>query len=207
MSSKGPTFEREICKKLSLWWSRGLDEEEESDAYFWRTSNSGGRASIRCKGGLRTFGQYGDIAATDPKGQKFLDFVTVELKRGYSKVTPYDLVDRPLKSAIQGFEEWIAQAVLAHKRAKSVSWLLITKRDKRSMMAFTPWDLVESLREVGCFHPYPCPMLRVLCKVRLGFDKFVKDEVVDVVGMPLERWLDEVTPNAVKKVLKLESFP
>ena len=77
-SQKGASFERTICKKLSKWWTDG-----EHDDVFWRTQGSGARATVRCKQGLETHGQQGDVQSTHPEGQPLLDHFAFELKRGY----------------------------------------------------------------------------------------------------------------------------
>lgn len=81
-SKKGGDWERTFCKQLSLWWSEG-----ERDDIFWRTSQSGGRATQRRKQGRGTAGSYGDVGLLDLSGKPFLDLFCVELKRGYSKET------------------------------------------------------------------------------------------------------------------------
>lgn len=89
MTNKGTPFERKICKLLSKWCSGG-----KSDAIFWRTSISGGRATVRAKKGLETPNSYGDVCAIDPLGIPLMDLVSIELKRGYSKqLTLQDLLD------------------------------------------------------------------------------------------------------------------
>ena len=65
--AKGSQFERTVCKDLSLWWTKG-----KRDDVFWRTSGSGARAKTRSKTGEKTFGQYGDVQATDPIGQPLI---------------------------------------------------------------------------------------------------------------------------------------
>ena len=86
--SKGNSFERQICKQLSLWWSNGKSED-----IFWRTASSGAMANIRSKSCKKSFGQYGDIQAINPIGQPLIDVCTIELKRGYSKNTFADLME------------------------------------------------------------------------------------------------------------------
>ena len=54
--AKGPSFEREVCEKLSLWWTDG-----KRDDVFMRTSGSGGKATARRKKGKDTPFQGGDI--------------------------------------------------------------------------------------------------------------------------------------------------
>lgn len=79
-SRKGSAFERDICKKLSLWWSEG-----KRDDIFWRTASSGARATQRRKIGRSTYGGDGDICAIDPIGQPLLDKYVFSLKCGYTK--------------------------------------------------------------------------------------------------------------------------
>ncbi len=76
--AKGSNFEREISKELSLWAS-----DNQTDAIFWRSEQSGGRATIRAKHGLKTPNSAGDIAFIDPIGKPLLDVFVLELKKGY----------------------------------------------------------------------------------------------------------------------------
>lgn len=73
--SKGSSFERWICSALSLWSSEG-----KRDDLFWRSSLSGGRATVRFSKGKDTKNQYGDIVAIDPDGFWFTDIFIVECK-------------------------------------------------------------------------------------------------------------------------------
>ena len=88
-SSKGSSFEREICKQLSLWWSEG-----NRDDIFWRTAGSGGRATNRARQGKETSGAYGDLTFIDPSGADLLKVCCFELKRGYGQWCVLDLIDR-----------------------------------------------------------------------------------------------------------------
>jgi hypothetical protein len=47
--AKGSSFEREIAKLLSLWWSEGM-----RDDVFYRSHASGGRFTMRRKSGKDT---------------------------------------------------------------------------------------------------------------------------------------------------------
>jgi len=78
-SSKGSSFEREVCKQLSLWWTKG-----EREDIFWRTAGSGARATTRAKSGKTTARSYGDVIAIDPIGDPLIKEVTIEIKRGYN---------------------------------------------------------------------------------------------------------------------------
>ena len=77
---KGSSFERTMCKEFSLWWTN-----KERDDVFWRTSQSGGRATQRAKSGKRTSDSYGDMMAVDEDGKPLTKFILTEFKKGYSK--------------------------------------------------------------------------------------------------------------------------
>ena len=90
MRSKGASFEREICKYLSLWWTEG-----EFDDVFWRKRVRSTRKSVSAEF------QLGDIKAERPEGEDLLKIFSIELKTGYSggkkrtnvKQVPWDLLD------------------------------------------------------------------------------------------------------------------
>lgn len=140
--AKGSSFEREICRSLSLWWTK--DDPEPSDAVFWRTSNSGGRATVRGKAGKRTRNHYGDIMAVDPVGQPLIDFITWEIKRGYSRCSLADLLDSPPKAAKQEWQKWIEQASKAADDAGALYWAIIARRDRREPILVLPERLADS---------------------------------------------------------------
>lgn len=68
---KGSAFEREVCKKLSLWVS-----EDRRHDLFWRSAMSGGRATVHGT----AVRQVGDIAATALEGHRLTDRYAIECK-------------------------------------------------------------------------------------------------------------------------------
>ena len=72
---KGASFERFICVALSKWVSAG-----ERDDLFWRSSMSGGRATIGKKAEKSRAQQAGDISAIDPAGHVLTDRFFIECK-------------------------------------------------------------------------------------------------------------------------------
>lgn len=72
---KGGNFEREICRKLSLWISTGT-----RDDLFWRSSLSGGRATVAFKKGKENRTQCGDISAIHPLGAPLLERYLISCK-------------------------------------------------------------------------------------------------------------------------------
>jgi len=127
--AKGGNFEREIAKKLSLWWTDG-----KTDAVFWRTSGSGARATVRKKVGKATANQDGDICATDPIGQPLIDLVTIELKVGYNSWNIKELLDSKKKQTI--LEDFWEQCIREQDDQKRRGWWLIVRQDRRNELLF-----------------------------------------------------------------------
>lgn len=122
-SNKGAQLERELSRQLSLWWSGGQD-----DSWFWRSSQSGGRATQRAKKGKSTTNAAGDIAAQCHEAQKLLDCITCEIKRGYPRISVADLWERPKG----GFHDFVSQAQKSASLAGTPGWAVIHKRDRRN---------------------------------------------------------------------------
>ncbi len=140
MMAKGSSFERQICKELSQWWTDG-----ERDDIFWRTAGSGAMAKTRSKKKRSTFGQYGDVQATDPIGQPLIDLFTIELKRGYSKSTFFDLFDKSKTAAQQQWDKFICQVLEDTRNSTSFYWMLICKRDRREPVILVPFQFIRHM--------------------------------------------------------------
>ena len=128
-SKKGNPFELEVCRLLSRWWSGGA-----RDDVFYRTGGSGGRATRRGRAGRGTANQCGDVGASDPDGRPLTLLLALEIKRGYSRDTLHDLLDRPGGRA-SAYELWMAQARESARHAGAPGWLIIHRRDKRDAAA------------------------------------------------------------------------
>lgn len=188
MSRKGPQWERDVCTALSEWWTGG-----SSDAVFWRTSQSGGRATTRHKKGKETKNSHGDAWATDPVGQPLLDFASIECKRGYSKHSLSNLFDNPDWGAEQEYEKWIKKLEDTANRTGSLFWLLIVKRDRKEAVCLFPVLMWQYLRECGCSLPM-YPMVRMELP-----------SLPCVVGcVKLEDFFHLVKPGDVHRVLRRE---
>lgn len=85
--AKGGEFEREVCRKLSLWWTEG-----KRDDIFYRTHSSGGRFTMRRKAKKDTALQGGDITASDPIGEPLVKIWSIEAKTGYGTKTKTGIV-------------------------------------------------------------------------------------------------------------------
>lgn len=197
-SSKGSSYEREMCKRFSLWWTKG-----ERDDIFWRSSGSGARAKVRGRAGRDTAGQHGDMAATDPVGKPFIDAFTVEMKRGYSDHTFQDLLDMNPGAGVQVFEGFIQQTIESHHQAGSQSWLLITRRDRRAALVWMPTHTFHIFRGYQAFYPMPVPFVRTLVTGRSipMADTDQPAACVDVCCMTLDAFLT-ISPDTVMASMK-----
>lgn len=140
--SKGGTFEREVCKELSLWYSRGGD-----DNVFYRTAGSGGRATARRRSGKRAENQAGDVGAVAEQGQSLIRLVHFEIKRGYNKVDLQDLLDRgPGRPGDPGrnWHDWIRKAEGEALETGASCFVLIVRRDQRRAVILGPGEVLSA---------------------------------------------------------------
>ena len=191
--AKGSEFEREFCKEISLWWT-----DQNRDDIFWRSSNSGGRATVRAKVGRTTAGQYGDIAAIDFDGLPLLNLFTMELKRGYSKNTIQDLFDKKDSAAVQVWEKWYHQTTTSANSAGSRSWLMVVRRDRRDTIVFFPTEFYEYLRSKRCFQTDPHPLMRIQSEIRIEDSDETLD--CDCVMMRWKRWKRGIKPSILREI-------
>ena len=138
MGNKGFSYERSICKQLSLWWTAG-----ERDDIFWRTPGSGARATTRAKQNKDTFGQHGDIQAIDPIGLPFTNLLFIEIKRGYPNATASNIIDAPSNAKQSQLETFVSKAIHSSTLANAYSWMIIHKRDRREPTIIIPSSLTE----------------------------------------------------------------
>lgn len=72
---KGSSFERQCCRELS----RFIDPKGK-DTLFWRSSISGGRATVERRKGVKNQTQLGDITSIHPKSAWFTKIFFIECK-------------------------------------------------------------------------------------------------------------------------------
>lgn len=204
--AKGGGFEREVSKRLSLWWSAG-----KTDNLFWRTPNSGGQATVREKKGIYSYHGHGDISYRHPSGKKLIDMFAIETKRGYNKgefkggknsPSSFQVLLDAKKHVKAGmFETWLFQAEKAAKNAKAKSWLLIHRPDGRRDMVYMPFDIADLLFRIGPKRPIE-EVLDHYVSVSIRFNhKIQQMRVKRLFGMRLESFLKLVQPDHVKATL------
>jgi len=181
VKGKGSEFERQICKRLSKWWT-----DEERDDVFWRSQTSGARATTRGKSGLKTFGQYGDIQACDPCGQTLLDVFTIEVKRGYSSACICDMLDKPDSAAQKELDKFIEQVQEDTRKAGSLYWMVIWQRNRRQPVVVTSFRICRNLPQLK-----KVPHLRGKLRMNSG-------KCQTLFSCTLEDFLSLVTRNDVE---------
>lgn len=190
---KGSSYEREVCGLLSQWWSGGTRTD-----IFWRSSNSGGRATVRNKAGKSTSGSYGDVAAIDADGVPLIKCLTIELKRGYSGSSFSDLVDQLDHTKAKEVENFIEQASRSAQQAKSRSWVLIHRRDKKKAVAIFPSKLMSDLLNEGAFEKKPSIVCRIQTTLKSGVP-------IRLYVIPLNEFLAGFNRTHVESLLKNQS--
>ena len=171
-------FERAICRLLSMWWSLGKD-----DNVFYRTEGSGGRATKRARAGKGKQSRCGDVGLVEQTGKPFLDMFAVEIKKGYSKDTIQDLLDKPGVAA-QTYETWLEQARESKQNSGSFSWMIIVRRKKRKSLVMLPAKLWAGLTSE---EPQPFATLHI--------------DAETIIVLPLDHFTENVKPNHVRSIM------
>ena len=187
---KGSQFERDICFTLSKWWT----DDKRSDV-FWRSSMSGGRATVRNKKGLTTHGNYGDIAIADPIGQPLIELATIELKTGYPGQSPFDMVDRVGKQNPK-YKQFFEQCEREKREAQVPFWMLIARRKQKDIMIYIPFKLYTLLSNHTRSH-----IDEAFPSVRLSIS--INSKKRKIFGCPLSEFFKLVKASHICDVLKI----
>ena len=147
---KGQDWERRASTLLSLWWTEGRE-----DTAIWRASQSGGRATQRAKQGKTTLNAAGDLAAQCAEGQKLLDLITFEPKRGFPKVCVADIWEKDSG----GFHDFIEQARKSASLAGTRWFAVLHKRDRREPVIYVG-DTRDHSYEIMAFANFLTPSNR-----------------------------------------------
>ena len=144
------------------------------------------------KKGKTTYGSYGDIAAVDPIGDPLLKMFTIELKRGSSYSHPGDLLDFKTVNGAHPWVRCLMQAIKSHKESGSKSWMMICKRDHRLPIVYLEARAFKRL--FFCDSPNSS-FVRFWLEIRQS-EKGGSEEA-NFVGLPLEAFLEGVTPRQI----------
>ena len=181
-SHKGSAFEREVCKILSYWASEG-----EHDDWYWRSSQSGGRATQRAKSGKRTVNSYGDIAPQCPEAEWFTKMFCIECKKGYTKDTDVlSLIDS--KQAEPTLVAHFNQCKRDKEEAGSRHELVIFKRDRKKACIMVSLLAINELETL--FGNYP--------KSIITFEAGNKPDLAIMLMEDFFEWIDPITLKEIK---------
>jgi hypothetical protein len=179
-SRKGGSFERKLCKVLSLWW------HGEREDIFWRSAGSGSRATV----GKKILTGHGDICAVDKCGDALCKFLVIEAKNGYSGVHLTTLLDKTNNKKNQ-LEKWIIKAHNSRKKSKAFSWIIVHQRTRRACLVYFPSKLYfVALGANG-------PKIEVHCRIKLSKTKALP---LHLVAMKLADFLEAVDPKQIKRL-------
>lgn len=161
--AKGSSFERDVARLLSMWWTGG-----KHDDVFWRVLGSGGRATRKSRTGKGTeHASFGDIEATTVLAYPFTSLVVVEIKRGYGRWGVCDVLDNPV-SKTQPWAKFFEQVSESQRDSGRPWWMVIYKRDKRKIMvALMPELFRWLLGQTEAAHAKPENHLRNVPRVQL----------------------------------------
>ena len=199
-SNKGSAYERLTCKELSKWWSFG-----KWDDVFWRTSQSGGRATSRMKKGIRTADSYGDVMAIREEGKPLTKETFIEIKRGYTgkkgkKRTKYisitDIMDTPRNLKHRPvLIKWWRDANEKCKEADRKRTFIIFRRDRKTACIVMSRKIFLWLEKKNGL---------MMCPPYFGWTWVNLGVVADLMVIPLEDFLKWCKPQALggKRIIR-----
>jgi len=190
--SKGDSFEREMCRTISLWWTDG-----ERDDVFWRNRT---RVTSNTPNAER---QLGDLSTVHTEGVPFVEVFNTEFKIGYSKtkkgkkhkIIPWDLLDI-IDGKGKVFQEFWEQTHLDALASKRIP-LLIFKRDYHSPVVAIYSKDIQRMEDISGL----CTAFPFLSVTLIDYDKIELHNFVEFFA-----WLDPQTVKllAVKKKMPLK---
>ena len=162
--AKGAAFERQVCDHLSRWV-----DPRGTDTHFWRSSMSGGRATIKHRAGKLTKSQAGDLSSLTRIGHPLLSKFFVECKFVKDLSIQGALISR--KGLLASY--WYVLEVEAAKHDKLP--LMIAKENRSPTLLFCLPQSAKflgavSLLEVACFKRLSRKGTPVACFI---FDEFL----------------------------------
>ncbi len=119
--AKGSAFERDICRKLSLWVTLGTKHD-----VLWR---SGGSGSMGTKG--TSTNQFGDICSVDPLGEPLVQNFVVECKNYADAKLGNSIYQRPGSLLFRWWKTLLRDVAKAEEATKLRKIPLLIIKEKR----------------------------------------------------------------------------
>lgn len=151
---KGSSFERKICRLLSLWWSNGINPN-----IFWRSSSSGARATQRSLQVHR-----GDITNIEGEGVEFITTFVIECK-SYKEIDFLKTVDVPFSGWYKWWQQSEKDAIASFRRP-----LLIMHRNNHGTYIVIHTDILKKISKI----PPTIPVISFCDLTLMSFTDFLK---------------------------------
>lgn len=164
---KGSSFERKVCEQLSRFVA-----PDSKDAIFWRSSMSGGRATIQNRKGGNNRSQLGDISSIDKRGALIAETFVIECKHYKDLAIPAFFLKGSGK--LYGFWKTLKKLCLKTKGNDKLKPLLIAKQNSMPTMLITTVGGFTALEAMGATE-HVSQKIKILLK-----GKF------DIIVMPFE---------------------
>lgn len=132
---KGSSFEREMCKTLSLWIS-----DKQHDNLLWRSAMSGGRSTLALNRGEVNATQAGDISAITAMGEILTKEFFIECKH----YLDLDITGFFLNRGGKLSKFWSDTVSAAQKNGKKP--MLIAKQNYVSELVMLPYQDYSPIR-------------------------------------------------------------
>lgn len=165
--SKGSAYERDFCKRLSLWFTGGKNAKA-----FWRSPSSGAMATQSAGKDCVKFTQ-GDVIGCSPEAVELMENVTIELKRGYK----YDFIDLVAKNFVNScLMKFYTQLNEEMHSGSSEFGFLVLKQDRKSEVVVMPEDTFAALYGNGILmcRAYAQFVIWSTCMYAVSLDAFFK---------------------------------
>lgn len=160
---KGNRWERDISRKLSMWWSSGKNPN-----IFVRSASSGAWRTAHKSEGVR--GQVGDIAAVDQEGQSFTDKVCIEVK--FYKEEESILFESILQKRMQ-ILKWWQKCEDEALDTRKMPWLIV-KFNRKPPFIILPKEGYENIVDsIGMPEK-----LKTVLFMKLHFDESVFNTII-----------------------------
>ena len=192
-AAKGSAYERELCKRISSWFSGG-----ETEDLFWRTSGSGSRATNRRRLGRSTNRfDFGDMKHEVPEGLPLSENLCWEFRSRarFDTFTVFGTGEEDPKTSI--LSSWAKACYEAECSDRNP--VLITKAVRRPEIIWVPYGIYyESIACDSDVKRMPHMEIRIAAGMTVRYEgkktyKFIATHTI--VGLSLNEWFLKMDPE------------
>jgi len=148
------------------------------------------------------------VCASDPEGEPLIKAFNIEIKRGYSRETPLDMIDRGKRSVLRKWDEWLFKVKHEAVENNRPFWMVIHQRDYRCAMVWFSRMTFDRILGQQDETAWTVPTIEVMGQsidpVKKG-RKLVCGKTlshVHLIGVRFEDFLYELDPETVCALVK-----